>query len=160
VPGILSSRIGHLNGNEIVEVEYDSTQTDLAQLVSALKQESSFYAVIIKDKKDLSEAIRQIDPSEVKQIPTDPYYIESKYSLKTRYPDLYYLDLTEQQASALNSWSYFGGKMPDVLTAEQEARWQQLKFKLRNKKPDRLQPLRSGPGLEKYRQQLMDWIDN
>lgn len=160
MPGVLSSRIGHLNGTEIVEVEYDSTQTDLAQLVSALKQESSFYAVIIKDKKDLSEALRQVDSSEIKRIPTDPHYVESKYSLKTRHPDLYYLDLSEQQAIALNSWSYFGGEMPDVLSETQKARRQQLKFKLRNKKPDRLQPLRSGPGLEKYRQQLMDWIDN
>ncbi len=37
VPGVKKSRIGHQSGNEIVEVEYDPAQTNLTELIGALK---------------------------------------------------------------------------------------------------------------------------
>lgn len=160
VPGILSSRIGHLDVSEIVEVEYDTTKTDLAQLVFALREESSFYAVITNNENEFLEAKKHFHPSEVKKVSADPHFIESKYSLRTQHPDLYYLDLNEQQAIALNSWSYFGGEMPNLLTDAQKERREQLKSKLRSEKPSALHPVRSGRGLEKYRQQLLHWIKN
>jgi len=42
VPGILSSKIGHLGGSEIVEVEYDPAQTNLQEMVAALKKRIHF----------------------------------------------------------------------------------------------------------------------
>lgn len=160
MPGVLSSQIGHLSGNEVVEVTYDTSLTNLKELVAALKNESSFYDVIVRNKSEFSTVSSQVRSSEIKEVSETPHFIESKYSLKSQHPDLYYLDLTEQQAIALNSWSYFGGKMPDVLTDAQKERWQQLKSKLRHKKPDALHPARSGPALEKYRQQLLEWLEN
>jgi hypothetical protein len=160
VPGVLNSQIGHLSGSEVVEVTYDTSLTTLKGLVAALKEESSFYNVIVRDKREFSEIGSQVKPSEIKEISETPHFIESKYSLRSQHPDLYYLDLTEQQAIALNSWSYFGGKMPDVLTGTQKERRRQLESKLRHKKPDALHPARSGPGLEEYRRQLLDWIEN
>ena len=49
-----------------------------------------------------------------------PRFIAPKHSLRTVHPRIAALDLSEEQAIALNSWSYFGGPMPDVLTEEQK----------------------------------------
>ncbi|MCH8021715.1 hypothetical protein IH785_17945, partial [candidate division KSB1 bacterium] len=135
MPGVLSSKIGHLGGSEIVEVEYDPAQTNLQEMVTALKKKNSFHSVIKADAKE-------------------PHFIESKYSLRTRHADLYYLDLTEAQAIALNSWSYFASKMPDVLTKEQKDLRQQIKAKLQRKRPNGLKPVRTVEGLKKYRKKL------
>ncbi len=141
MPGILSSKIGHLSGSEIVEVEFDPAQTNLQEMVSALKKKNSFHSVIKDNGKD-------------------PHFIESKHSLRTRHADLYYLDLTEAQAIALNSWSYFGGKMPDVLTKEQKALRERVKIKLQAKGPNGLLPVRAGAGLMKYRKELLEWLES
>ena len=62
------------------------------------------------------------DPEEVVRLPGRPRFIEPKHSLRARHPELLSLGLSERQAIALNSWSYFGGPMPDVLTPEQKRR--------------------------------------
>ncbi len=122
VPGVLASRIGHLAGREIVEVDFDPQITDVGQLVSALKAKKSFYQVLVEDEGAREAAEASVVATEVEVVSAKPRFIEAKHSLRNRYPDLYGLDLSEQQAIALNSWSYFGGKMPKVLTAEQRAR--------------------------------------
>ena len=63
-----------------------------------------------------------IDGADVARRRGEPHFIEPKHSLRTRHPELWALELSEAQAIALNSWSYFGGEMPDVLTAEQKRR--------------------------------------
>lgn len=120
VDGVIASRIGHWGGSEIVQVDYDPTRTDIAALVAALERQKSFYSVVVGDEAAQREAARAVDPDRVAQRSGSPHFIESKYTLRRRHPELYALDLTEQQAVALNSWSYFGGEMPDVLTAEQQ----------------------------------------
>ena len=55
----------------------------------------------------------------IERLSGQPHFIEPKHSLRTRHPKLAALELTEAQAIALNSWSYFGGAMPKVLTPEQ-----------------------------------------
>ncbi len=127
VPGILSSRIGHMSGaGEIVQVDYDPGQVNLAELVSALKRQGSFYAFIARDENEASEAKRVLSVREIKISQANPHFIDSKHSLRVRYPELLKFDLTEEQAIKLNSWAYFGGKMPDVLTAAQKAEWKHL----------------------------------
>jgi hypothetical protein len=101
VPGVVRTRIGSLGGNEVVEVEFDPTKTNVERLTQALKRRNSFYDVV-------SGNVR--------------YTEEPKHSLRVVHPELLDLDLTEAQAIALNSWSHFGGPMPDVLTPEQKAR--------------------------------------
>ncbi len=117
VDGVVASRIGHWAGKEIVQVDYDPALTDLDTLVRALESRSSFYAVVVDraatDGGDEGEFA-------VSRLRGEPRFIEPKYSLRRRHPELYALDLTEQQAIALNSWSHFGGPMPDVLTVEQK----------------------------------------
>lgn len=138
MPGIISSRIGHLGGSEIVEVEYDPSQTDLGQLAAALKKESSFGAVIVPHEEDRRSAQAAIPSKEIRVVNGSPHFIESKYSLRSRHPDLYYLDLTEGQAIALNSWSYFGGRMPDVLDSQQKLFSPQVKIQTGEEKAHRL----------------------
>jgi len=159
VPGIISSRIGHLGGNEIVEVEYDLAKTNLNEMTKALKNQSSFYSLIAKNKDEAAEAKTFLKDSEIKINFSEPHFIESKYSLKTQHPDLYYLDLTEPQAIALNSWSYFSGKMPEVLTPEQKKLREKLKIKLRSSNPSDLRPARSGKELQAYRENLLQWLE-
>jgi hypothetical protein len=122
--GVLATRIGSLGG-EVVEVRYDPARTDVGQLAQALKRqgEGGFYALIVPDEvaKARARAFHLAD-SEIRVDSRRPRFEESKYSLRTAHPELYALDLTEAQAMALNSWSYFGGPMPDVLTPEQKAR--------------------------------------
>lgn len=118
-------------------MEYDSEKTTLPNLIQALKSQSSYYSVVEKGS---------------------PYYVESKHSLRTLHPELYYLDLTEQQAIALNSWSYFGGKMPDVLTESQKDLLPRVKAKLASDSPSFV-PKRSGDALESYRKQLLQWLN-
>jgi len=117
VEGVEASRIGHWSGSEIVQVDYDPTKTDLETLVAALKKQRSFYSVIVED----GAAAAGISPDEVEKVAGRPRFIEPKHSLRTRHPEVSELELTEAQRIALNTWSYFGGPMPDVLSAEQQA---------------------------------------
>ena len=160
MPGILSSKIGHLGGSEIVEVEYDPAQTNLQEMVAALKKKNSFYSVVVEDEAEKEKAGKLVRKDEIKANGKEPHFIESKYSLRIRYADLYYLDLTEAQAMALNSWSYFGGTRPDVLTKEQKTLRERIKAKLRTVRPKGLRPARAGAGLVKYRKKLYAWLDD
>lgn len=122
VDGVAASRIGHWAGREIVQVDFDPRKTDLPTLVDALKRKKSFYSVVVDDK---GAAPSTVPEKEVLRASGKPHFIEPKHSLRTRYPQLAALDLTEAQAIALNSWSYFGGPMPDVLTEKQMDRLKQ-----------------------------------
>ena len=127
VPGVVRTRIGSLGGNEIVAVEYDPARTDVGRLAEALKRQRSFYALLAPDPEAAERAKKLIPASDVEVRSGQPRFIEPKHSLRTAHPELLSLDLTEAQAIALNSWSYFGGPMPDVLTAEQKARLKSAK---------------------------------
>lgn len=158
MPGVLKSRIGHQNGKEIVEVAYDPERATLQQLVSALKQESSFDSLVAGDKDSYAEVSRLLHPSQVRLDTNRPEFIESKHTLRTLHPDLYYLDLTEQQAIILNSWSYFGGRMPDVLSSEQKRLRKILKRKIRASGAPPLRPVREKEGRSAYREKLEHWL--
>ena len=158
MPGITRSRIGNLSGNEIVQVEYDPAQTSLPALIRALKNENSFYSVIVKDETERDHAAKSLPRSDLKIDRSEPQFVESKYSLRSQHPELYYLNLTETQAVALNSWSYFGGRMPDVLTPEHKELLPRIKTALSRKSPAGLLPARSGMDLELYRTQLLRWL--
>ena len=124
-PGVLSTKIGHQGFSEIVEVEYNPAVTDVAILVKALKNKNSFYSVIVSSKDEMEKVQASVKKSDIKYTRSKPRFIESKYSLRTQYPELYALDLSEPQLNALNSWAYYGGAMPDVLTDEQVERLKQ-----------------------------------
>lgn len=161
VPGVVASRIGHLDGQEVVEVTYDPALTDVGELTRTLRRRSSFYSLIVSTSDERAAAERHLDASDVVRRRGEPHFIESKHSLRVRYPALYYLDLSEAQAIALNTWSHFGGPMPDVLTAEQQRRWQRLRDKLARDKPRGLDPdgARSGKALDAYREALQSWLE-
>jgi hypothetical protein len=129
VPGVVKTRIGELSG-EVVEVEYDPARTDIGKMAAALKRQGGFYAFLADSPIAKAEGKRYLADSEVKEIERRPRFIESKYNLRTSHPDLAALDLSEQQAIALNSWSYFGGPMPDVLTAEQKEKLGKIQERL------------------------------
>jgi hypothetical protein len=59
---------------------------------------------------------------------------------------------------ALNSWSYFGGPLPDVLTPEQKALLDRVKAKLAGGREPKLHPERTGAYRDAYRQQLVAWL--
>jgi hypothetical protein len=129
VPGVVRTRIGELSG-EVVEVEYDPARTDIGKLAGALKSQGGFYAIVVDSPLGKSEALRFLPASEIKETERRPRFLGSKYNLRTSHPELYALDLTERQAIALNSWSYFGGPMPDVLTAEQKQKLGKIRERL------------------------------
>jgi hypothetical protein len=160
VPGVVRTRIGHLPGAEIVEVAYDPAQTDLGELAAALKRQNSFYALIARSREERQRALAFLPGSEVKVDGEAPGFLESKHSLRTRHPDLYYLDLSEAQAIALNSWSYFGGPMPEVLTPEQKAMRAKLRSRLAEGQAPGLVPERSGAGWAAYRKALISWLES
>jgi hypothetical protein len=74
-----------------------------------------------------SEAAHHLDVREIAVRSGEPHFIPGKHTLRTRHPELYELNLSESQAILLNSWSYFGGSMPDVLTPEQKRRLETAK---------------------------------
>jgi len=110
------------------------------------------------DKAIYEAARTELPDARVTHARGEPELIESKHSLRTRFPDLYYLDLTEKQAIALNSWSYFGGEMPEVLSPDQIALRPRLRRKISQSSPPPFQPLREGEGREQYRQRLLEWL--
>ena len=118
VDGVVASRIGHWGGREIVQVDFDPHRTNVGELAQALGRQRSFDALMVGD--GTTPASSAVDPAKVSRVDGKPHFIESKHSLRTRHPELLTLDLSEAQAMALNSWSYFGGPMPDVLTDEQK----------------------------------------
>jgi hypothetical protein len=132
VPGVVKTRIGELSG-EVVEVEYDPSKTDVGKMAGALKKQGGFYAFLAADPIAKAEGKKYLPESEIKDIERHPRFIESKYNLHTSHPDLAALDLTEPQAMALNSWSYFGGPMPDVLTPEQKEKLGKIRERLASK---------------------------
>ncbi len=101
-------------------VEYDPEQTNLKKMSDALKRQRSFNSLMVKDRESALYAGGYLNRSEIQINSANPRFIESKYSLRTQHPELYRLDLTEDQRRILNSWSYFGGPRPDVLTEEQK----------------------------------------
>ncbi|MFB3062294.1 MAG: hypothetical protein ACE10C_13090 [Candidatus Binatia bacterium] len=119
MPGIKSTKIGHLGGQEVVTVEYDPEQTNLKQMSDTLKRQRSFDSLVVKDRESALDAGGSLNRSEIQINSANPRFIESKYSLRSQHPELYRLDLTEDQKRILNSWSYFGGPRPDVLTEQQ-----------------------------------------
>lgn len=128
VPGVVRTRIGSLGGNEVVEVEYDPARTDVGRLTQALKRRNSFYALLAPDREAAAQASRLVPAGDVEIRSGSVRYTEDpKHSLRVAHPELLELDLTEAQAIALNSWSHFGGPMPDVLTPEQKARLKERK---------------------------------
>ncbi|HTG34358.1 MAG TPA: hypothetical protein VLB76_15635 [Thermoanaerobaculia bacterium] len=154
VPGVVRTRIGEFGG-EVVEVTYDPARTDVVRLAAALKRQGSFYALIAPDRD--AAARTGLPASDVKVRSGQPDFIEPKHSLRVAHPELYYLDLTEAQAIALNTWSHFGGPRPAVLTPEQESMAAKLKARLAaGRAPG--EPARSGPERERYRQTLMAWL--
>jgi len=155
VPGVLATRIGEFGGNEVVEVTYDPARTDVARLADALKQQGSFYTYIAPGPEAAKRS--GLPASEVKVRTGRPDYVEPKHSLRVVHPELYYLDLTEAQAIALNTWSHFGGPMPAVLTPEQLQMAGKLKARLAaGRTPG--EPSRSGPEREEYRKTLVAWL--
>lgn len=120
MPGVKQTKIGHLGRDEIVEVEYDPAQISLKEMSEALARQSSFDSLIVKNQSMSQEAEKLVPSSKIEINGSSPRFIEPKHSLRTQYPELYKLPLTEQQKIILNSWSYFGGEMPDVLTEEQK----------------------------------------
>ncbi|MFB3108155.1 MAG: hypothetical protein ACE1ZE_02160 [Candidatus Binatia bacterium] len=119
MPGIKSTKIGHLGGQEVVTVEYDPEQTNLKKMSDTLKRQGSFNSLVVKDRESALDAGGSLNRSEIQINSANPRFIESKYSLRSQHPELYRLDLTEDQKRILNSWSYFGGPRPDVLTEQQ-----------------------------------------
>lgn len=158
-PGVLQSAIGHLGGEEIVQVKYDSAVTSPAELARALRDQSSLYGVIVRSWEEKQTLSASFD-GDLRVVSGKPRFIPSKHSLRTRHPDLYYLDLHESQAIALNSWSYFGGTMPQVLDPEQQNRHQKLRTRLQSGDPPPLDPdgARQGTALQEYRERLVAWL--
>jgi hypothetical protein len=154
-PGVLATRIGEFGGNEVVEVTYDPARTDVVRLADTLKQQGSFYAYIAPGPEAAKRS--GLPASEVKVRTGRPDYVEPKHSLRVVHPEIYYLDLTEAQAIALNTWSHFGGPMPAVLTPEQLQMAARLKSRLAaGRTPG--EPSRSGPEREEYRKTLVAWL--
>ena len=102
-----------------MQVDYDPSKTDLGEMVRALKQRSSFYAVVTSDAEARDVARQVVAADEVELFGGKPHFIEPKHSLRVAKPQIYALDLTEAQAIRLNAWAHFGGPRPDVLTDEQ-----------------------------------------
>ena len=146
-------------GSEVVEVEYDPARTNLANLADALKQQSSFYSLIVQSDEEKKQAGRWLGPSEIRIKPR-PSFIESKYSLRSQHPELYYLDLTEEQAIRLNAWSYFGGSQPDVLREDQKVLLPRLRSALQSGQTPAWIPERDPRGREEYRARLLQWLDS
>ncbi len=120
MPGIKSTKIGHLDGQEVVTVKYDPEQTNLKKMSDTLKRQRSFGSLMVEDRESALDAVGYLNPSEIQVNSANPRFIESKHSLRTQHPELYRLELSEDQRRILNSWSYFGGTMPDVLTEQQK----------------------------------------
>ncbi len=112
--------------NEIVEVEYDPKQITVQDMSEALQRQSSFYSVIAQSSSEYTETKKHLPDSDLTLNSSTPHFVESKYALRLRYPELLELGLSEQQMMKLNSWSYFGGPMPDVLTESQKTKLQKL----------------------------------
>lgn len=159
--GIVRTQIGHIDGvGEIVRATYDPARITLRELVDALKRQASFYAIVAVEQDRADPGLAAFPSSEIRRTSKPVKFLPDKHSLKTRHPDLYYLDLTEQQAIALNSWSYFGGEVPRVLTPEQESLRRRLMARLQVQPQPNLLPQRGGAGRERYRRQLLDWLQH
>jgi hypothetical protein len=154
-PGVVATRIGEMGGSEVVEVTYDPARTDLVRLAGILKKQDSFYSLIAPGPEAAKTS--GLPASEVKVRSGRPDYVESKHSLRVVHPDLYYLDLTEAQAMALDSWSFFGGPMPAVLTPEQLQMATKIKERLAHGRAPG-EPARSGAEREEYRKTLVAWM--
>lgn len=120
VDGVVASRIGHWGGQEIVQVDYDPARTDRERLAKALVGQRSFYAVLAESNEARGQLAGAFSDGQIRSVSGEPEFIEPKHSLRTRYPKIADLELTEAQAIALNSWAYFGGPMPEVLSADQK----------------------------------------
>jgi len=92
----------------------------LKKMSDALKRQGAFDSLVVKDRESALDAGGYLNRPEIQINSANPRFIEAKYSLRSQHPELYRLDLTEDQRRILNSWSYFGGTRPDVLTEQQK----------------------------------------
>lgn len=138
----------------MVEVTYDPKVTNLSALTKALKRHRSFHALHSDAKQVRAKARRFLSKGELKSARGKRRWLLSKYTLRKQHPDLYYLPLTEKQAIKLNSWSYFGGPYPDLLTPTQKKLRPHLQSYLRKHSTGRLHPSRTPQGRRRYTNQL------
>ncbi|MCA9522592.1 MAG: hypothetical protein KC609_16555, partial [Myxococcales bacterium] len=160
IDGVVGARYGFVGGRgEIVTAIYDPRRVTAQAIVRALKRQHAFYAILARDEDERRRWATELPQTPIRLDPAPRRYVTSKHSLRTQHPMLYYVDLTELQALRLNSWAYFGGPMPDLLTPEQKARWAALsRVAKRGLRPSSLRPAREGAALATYRKQLIDWL--
>ena len=96
-------------------------------MVAALKGQRSFYSYIYRNTEEKNRAQGIIKQKYIKSGSDKINYIAAKHSLKVRHPKIYNLKLSDEQSLRLNSWSYFGGSMPKVLTEKQKNNLKQNK---------------------------------
>lgn len=120
--GVKKTKIGSLDHNEVVEVFYDPKETNLLEMSQALKAHKSFYSLIYRNEQEKKQALQTLPKGQTKKGSSRVRYIADKHSLKVRRPDLYALNLTDEQAIKLNTWAHYNyhTPMPDILTTNQK----------------------------------------
>lgn len=163
IDGVLGARYGFVRGStEILTTTYDPQRVSARAIVDALRRQGAFYAVLVSSSDEQRRLLRELGEQTTIRLDASPRrYIKSKHSLRTQRRALYYLDLNELQALRYNSWAYFGGPMPDLLTPAQKQRWAALERAFQEgKRPSSLHPQREGAGLAAYRRQLIAWLNS
>jgi hypothetical protein len=131
--GVLATRIGMLAGMEVVEVEFDPTRRSLESLIKAAGEFECARRVIVHDdaheaiaRELVGDAVLRTD-ERVNTKTTQQYHL-------SKFPALYYLPLTQLQATRLNAAVANGTDRASLLAPTQRQLYDRLVRALRNKR--------------------------
>ncbi len=162
IEGVTATKIGHLQGREVVEVEYDAAKLTFNDLLKRASRMRCAQNVMARSDNQAKAAATVVGARRV--IRTDAAVntnTTQQYNLSFR-PEYYYLPLTRLQATRANAAVAAGRSADSLLSPGQLALKKQIAGLSRTQKAKlkrNLQPDRSPGGIIAYRKDLLKFLD-
>jgi hypothetical protein len=138
IDGVLGTTIGWLGGKEVIELTYDPAKTDFETLAKVAKKSCGRkVGVFARDRGQLAAAKKLKMPAKLSDKAVNTKRTLQEHGL-LRYPEYYFLPLSEGQATRLNLLAYQRKpeKMGDVLSPSQK--------KLKKRIAEAVEPMGTG----------------
>ncbi len=123
IDGVVGTTIGWLGGKEVIELTYDPNKVDFETLAKVAKKSCGRKVGVFARSKDQLTAAKKLDmPAKLSDSDVSTKRTLQEHGL-LRYPEYWFLPLSERQATRLNWLAYQRkpGKMEAVLSPTQKA---------------------------------------
>ncbi|HNO77124.1 MAG TPA: VPGUxxT family thioredoxin-like (seleno)protein, type 2 [Phycisphaerae bacterium] len=153
--GVVATRIGMLDGLEVVEVDFDSTVLEYAALVRQAKKQDCAHRVFARTDAQVKIARDIVGDMVTRSDTAVDTSTQQQYHLFQK-PEYHYLPLTQLQATRVNAM-IADGQSPDTLLSPSQLALSKKIAAIHAKNPDlfaKIQPKRNADALPGYWQEM------